>query len=1292
MDKNAIKKFAVWARTELIARVSLKGVEYGITEDNIEDANVDSVGGKVLTVNEKKQRQALIAEINDKGYKQVMEEVAYTWFNRFSALRFMEVNGYIPSHVRVFTDEENNFKPQIITEAIHLDLDGLNMEKVYALKEAEKTEELYKYLLIVQCNALNKILPGMFQKIADYTELLLPDNLLREGSVIQQMIELIPEDDWKDAVQIIGWLYQYYNSEKKDDVFAALKKNVKITKENIPAATQLFTPDWIVRYMVENSLGRLWLEGHPDVKEQLLPTEEEQSVYAAGNRDPEDTKWHYYLEEAEQEPEVQAQLAEIRKEYAALTPDQLKVIDPCSGSGHILAYMFDVLMKIYESYGYTTREAVASIVENNLYGLDIDDRAAQLAYFAVMMKARQYDRRFFSRGIQPHVYAIVESNHVDKFAVDYFCNGDAKLTTALDTIIKELHDAKEYGSILTVTPQDWSALYDRFTEITEDINMSREAALRELLPLVQVAEALAQKYDVVVTNPPYMGASGMSAKLSDYVKKNYPDSKSDLFAVFIEKCGQMPKKNGYQAMITQHSWMFLSSFEKLRTKLLTVDIVNMAHLGARAFEEIGGEVVQTTSFVIRKSYVVDYKGEYCRLIEPTTQQGKEDMFLAGKNRYSADQSNFSQIPGSPVAYWVSDRFMSIFQNPSLFECTISDGQNKTGDNARFVREFWEVSNTSIGINKKWLFYAKGGGYRKWYGNLSEVVNWSEEARAFYKRDRICRIIPEYLWYKTGITWSLISNNPSFRILPPDATFDVGGSTVFLKDDSDMAFFLGLLNSKLFSYVQKIVNPTINIQVKDVRIMPLIRENEDAIKTIEEEIVDSSKTDWDSFETSWDFQHHPLLRKVSTIAEAFNQWQTECAERFNKLKANEEELNRIFIDIYGLQDELTPEIEDKDVTVRKADLGRDIRSFISYAVGCMFGRYSLDVNGLAYAGGEFSDQWVAVSGQYYKREVVEYYVSAELSRAFGMAEINVGSGRDISLDENAAKRGAIFVIGSDEKSGSVNSFKYHRGTSKKLYEGIRTIFFDSKRINSGTGNTIYDLCSPEILTAVSNGNSNELVERGWKDAERIDWESVHCSLTADCFTPDKDNIIPICDDEYFEDDIVGLFVKFVKTVYGAGTLDENLKFIADALGGKGQPKDVIRNYFLSDFYSDHCKIYQKRPIYWLFDSGKKNGFKGLIYMHRYQPDTIARIRTDYVHEQQARYRTAIADLEQRIANVSTGERVKLNKKLTTLQAQDTEIRTYEEKIHHLADQMISIDLDDGVKKNYEIFQDVLAKIK
>ena len=1168
MDKNAIKKFAVWARTELIARVSLKGVEYGITEDNIEDANADSVGGKVLAANEKKQRQALIAEINDKGYKQVMEEVAYTWFNRFSALRFMEVNGYLPSHVRVFTDEENNFKPQIITEAIHLDLDGLDMEKVYELKDAEKSEELYKYLLIVQCNALNKILPGMFQKIADYTELLLPDNLLREGSVIQQMIELIPEDDWKDAVQIIGWLYQYYNSEKKDDVFTALKKNVKITKENIPAATQLFTPDWIVRYMVENSLGRLWLEGHPDVKEQLLPTEEEQSAYAAGNRDPEDTKWHYYLEEAEQEPEVQIQLAEIRKEYAALTPNQLKVIDPCSGSGHILAYMFDVLMKIYESYGYTTREAVASIVENNLYGLDIDDRAAQLAYFAVMMKARQYDRRFFSRGIQLHVYAIVESNHVDKFAVDYFCNGDAKLTAAMNIIIKELHDAKEYGSILTVTPQDWSALYDRFAEITEDINMSRETALRELLPLVQVAEALAQKYDVVVTNPPYMGSSGMSAKLSDYVKKNYPDSKSDLFSCFIEHGNGIIKRNRFNCMITMQSWMFLSSFEKMRAKALqTKTITNLMHME----NMVMGIAFGTAVTIFRNNAVKGYKGTYNQIKLQDIENDTPKQFPIQGNRFAqVSTDNFSKIPGSPVAYWVSKAVLDVYSRAKLLGNIASPRTGMTtGDNNRFLRLWFEIeipkakfdakdADDARTSGKKWFPYCKGGGYMRWYGYNEYLVNWENDG--FEIKNNIkpnglkaASVRSESLYFKKLITWSAVTSGSfSCRLCEGGSLFDSGGSSIDVHGET--LYILAILNSVIGQFYLDISNATINYQPGDIAGIPVVfPEGNEPTQRIEE-CVDIARKDWDSFETSWDFQHHPLLRKVPTIAEAFTQWQTECDGRFNQLQANEEELNRIFIDIYGLQDELTPEVEDKDVTVRKADLGRDIRSFISYAVGCMFGRYSLDEDGLVYAGGE----WDASK-----------YVS---------------------------------------------------------------------------------------------------------------------------FAADKDNIIPICDDEYFEDDIVGLFVEFVKTVYGADVLDENLKFIADALGGKGQPKEVIRNYFLNDFYKDHCKIYQKRPIYWLFDSGKKNGFKALIYMHRYQPDTIARIRTDYVHEQQARYRTAIADLEQRIANVSAGERVKLNKKLTTLQAQDTEIRTYEEKIHHLADQMISIDLDDGVKKNYAIFQDVLAKIK
>ena len=872
MDKNAIKKFAVWARTELIARVSLKAVEYGITEGNIEEANVDSVGGKVLTADEKKQRQALIAEINDKGYKQVMEEVAYTWFNRFSALRFMEVNGYLPSHVRVFTDEENNFKPQIIAEAIHLDLDGLDMEKVYELKDAEKTEELYKYLLIVQCNALNKILPGMFQKIADHTELLLPDNLLREGSVIQQMIELIPEDDWKDAVQIIGWLYQYYNSEKKDDVFAALKKNVKITKENIPAATQLFTPDWIVHYMVENSLGRLWLEGHPNVKEQLLPTEKEQSAYAAGNRDPEDTKWHYYLEEAEQEPEVQAQLEEIRMEYAALTPDQLKVIDPCSGSGHILAYMFDVLMQIYRSAGYTDRDAAASIVEHNLYGLDIDDRAAQMAYFVVMMKGCHYDSRFLRRHLNPHVYAIQESGELTADALGRLGKRESTARALLDGF----KNAKEYGSILQpkVTLAELDALQEQLREVDGASDMGSLTdqlvagqIVNVLYPLVEQARMLVQKYDVVVTNPPYMGGSGMNARLSDYVKKVYPDSKSDLFAVFIERCAQMDKRGGYQAMITQHAWMFLSSFEKLRAKLQLIDTVNMAHLGARGFDEIGGEVVQTTSFVMRSSHTKGYKGTYCRLIDGDSEKAKAEMFVSGENRYVAEQDNFSKIPGSPVAYWVSKNFIKCFDAKRVsFYGNALEGI-KTGDNDRFLRLWFEPNFTSVSLlphsptdSIKWVFTTKGGEFRKWYGNIEYVMYWANNGReirafsgsSFYQESN-------FHWAAT--TWTyLTSGKISFRLLGDGFFYNNKGPAVFCDSENIAILLTGLLNTNVANYIQRFINPTLTILPGNIRNIPCILPA-NAKKRISQAVadcVDISRTDWNAYETSWDFKRNPLV--------------------------------------------------------------------------------------------------------------------------------------------------------------------------------------------------------------------------------------------------------------------------------------------------------------------------------------------------------------------------------------------------------------------------------------------------
>lgn len=779
MDKKTIKKFATDARRELMARVSQRALLYGISpaaEANPED---DVVEGRLLSSTEKRQRAVLIEAIKEKSYDQVMEEVAYTWFNRFCALRFMEVNGYLPGRVRVFTDENNAFKPQILAEAIHLEMEGLDREKVFAYKEADANDDLYKYLLITQCNALSDVLPKMFQKIADATELLFPDNLLREGSVLHQMIETIPEEDWRDAVQIIGWLYQYYNSEKKDDVFAALKKNVKITKENIPAATQLFTPDWIVRYMVENSLGRLWVEGHPN--EALK------------------SNWKYYLEEAEQEVEVQAQLTIIREEYKALKPEDILCIDPCSGSGHILAYMFDVLVEIYEAYGVDTRSAVASIVENNIYGLDIDDRAAQLSYFTVMMKACQYDKRFLRRKVQPHVYAIVESNHVDLHAVDYFCNGDAKLKKAMNTIIKELHDAKEYGSIITVSHQDWDALYARFDEIEEDIHIYREVALRELLPLVQTAQALAQKYDVVVTNPPYMGSSGMNASLQKYITKNYVKGKTDLFAIFIERCMEMTKPNGYQALVTMQSWMFISTFLNLREKILNKDIINLIRIGYNSFPELNSQVVHACSFITRNSVTNSYLSIYFDLNTGRLTDDKNVVFLNKKKHseyYKHKNEDFESIPGKPLAFSFSDNVINIFKTqPALSEVGTTRLGMTTADNNRFTRFWFEVNvqNTIfyaasedevIEKKKKWVPYNKGGKYRKWYGNMDVLVNWENsgfEIKNFVDDKGHNRsTVPNTEYYFVPCaTWSKISTDTiAFRYRPKGSIFDVAGACLF----------------------------------------------------------------------------------------------------------------------------------------------------------------------------------------------------------------------------------------------------------------------------------------------------------------------------------------------------------------------------------------------------------------------------------------------------------------------------------------------------------------------------------
>lgn len=824
MNKNAIKNFAVSARILLIQAVTQKAFEYEVTEDGKNDPSQAAVNGQSLTSAEQSQRAQLIAQIQAKGFASTMEEAAYTWFNRFIALRFMEVNNYLPSHTRIFSDEDGNFKPEVLTDAVNLEIDGLDKELVLELLEQQKNEQLYQYIIITQCNALNEGLPEMFERIGGWTELLFPKNLLREDSVIAHMVKDIPESDWNDQVQIIGWLYQYYNSEPKEKVFANLKKNVKISAADIPAATQLFTPDWIVRYMVENSLGRLWTEGHGK---------------------PENANWKYYLEEAEQEDSVKSELEKLRAAYREIQPEQIKIIDPCMGSGHILVYAFDVLMDIYTACGWSERDAAKSILRNNLYGLDIDRRAYQLAYFAVMMKARQYNRRILSAENQPNLANFADVMHVDT----------SLLSGSLRKFAEQFQFADTYGSLMTVTKP--AGLDEAVSAFLPTFGMQAE----QLEMMMRVAQILTQKYDVVCTNPPYMGGSGMNATLSTYVKKNFPDSKSDLFACFMEKCGQLIKRNGLYAMITQHAWMFLSSYEKLREKLKMHSIVDMAHLGARAFDEIGGEVVQTTAFVSCGRRVADFKGTYVRLVDIIGEWEKEAAYRSGNHRYTAKQENFSKIPGSPVAYWVSENFVRAFENKKLYTYSISPSQNITGNNNKYVRKFWELKKEKIGDKDSWIFYAKGGGYRKWWGNLTDIVNWTPEARYIYQHGdgkHASQIINRNYWYKKGITWGLITSAlPSFRIMPEGATFDKGGSTIIV-NESIYDFTIGLLNSKVYLYVATILNPTLNFQVKDVCSMPILSNHKNKIDNLVKENIELSKKDWDSFETSWDFEGHPLI--------------------------------------------------------------------------------------------------------------------------------------------------------------------------------------------------------------------------------------------------------------------------------------------------------------------------------------------------------------------------------------------------------------------------------------------------
>lgn len=1199
MDKTAIKKFAIWARNKLIADSIYRARLLGITDKGIQaplpqstkDAQFFDIGLKepsAITGDAITQRKNLVAVIQEnakestypEAFSHIMEETAYTWFNRLIAIRFMEVNDYLSARV-LSSKTPEKIEPDLVTSPFDSDLTFSEDEsrQIVDWKMNNQTDDLFRMLFLKECNALNEPLPMLFEKIADYTELLLTLSISDRDGVVWHLVHDIPEDDFRDQVQIIGWLYQYYNTEPKDKVFAR-KSSEKIKKEDIPAATQLFTPDWIVRYMVENSLGRLWIEGHPD---EVLKGQ-----------------WKYYLDEAKQEESVQEQLNQIYAEHSKLNPEDLTCLDPCCGSGHILAYMFDVLMQIYLSRGYRGREAVISIVEHNLYGLDIDERAAQLAYFAVMMKARQYDRRFLSRGIQPHIYAIEESNGLSTWKA--FSGSDfgqlaldQTYIAQADELIDLFHDAKEYGSILKVEPTDYDNLQDYLEEIrqkgSENILFAAwSAEMADKMPkLIRQAKLLSKKYDVVVTNPPYMGSSGMDAKLSKYVKDNYPDSKSDLFAVFIEQCGAMIKPNGYQAMITQHAWMFLSSYEKMREKILQKMIVNMAHLGPRAFEEIGGEVVQTTSFVLRNEFSNGYQGEYCRLIEPTTQQGKEAMFLAGQNRYVSQQENFAKIPGELVAYWISEKMISHFSGPLLGSILTTREGMATANNDLFLRLWYEVNETKIGWGKKnitealdsrmkWFPYNKGGDYRKWYGNNDYLVNWSNDGYEIKNnvdlrtgRTRSHNYNGDFAFRK-GITWSALSvSKISVRYVNNGFLFDSKGARGFANDENSY-FSLGLINSIVGQSYLSFIAPTVDFKVGDIIQIPLVLiDKEDVVSKVQENIS-ISKADWDSFETSWDFQTHPLLApsaldmaglitaKQPTLAERYEHFKAICEDRFDILQDNEEELNRIFIDIYGLQSELNPEVADYDITVHRIfDSKKDIpqsmykketdekgktkskvspyvltkedvmKSLLSYAVGCLFGRYSLDTPGLAYAGGEW-------------------------------------------------------------------------------------------------------------------------------DADKYQ-----------TFIPDNDNVVPITDEEYFDDDLSSFICAWLKKAFGRENFEANLEFLTDALGTRGTTsREKLRNYFLKNFYKDHCKTYQKRPIYWLFDSGKENGFKALVYLHRYDENTIGRVRADYLHRMERIYSNEVNRMQDVIDHSHSAHEVSVaEKRLEKMKKQIKECQDYDAKLGHLA---------------------------
>lgn len=1164
MNTSQLKSFAQQSRKSLMDTVSGK-LDYVLDENSLARRESASAVSAL---------EGLIKEI---GKEQVIEKVAYTWFNRFCALRYMDVNRY--NKIGIVSPVEGQTQPEILAEAKmnYIDDSIVPADKIADIRNllnGTKTSkdaqgEAYKLLFVSYCNSLNKQLPFMFEKISDYTELLLPDDLLAQNSVLSNTIEVLDTETCKD-IEVIGWLYQYYISEKKDEVFAGLKKGKKISKENVPAATQIFTPKWIVSYMVENSVGKLWFESHPDERLQ--------------------SQFRYYLESADQEPEVKAKLDELINKD--LKPQDIKVLDPACGSGHILVKAFDVLFEIYKSQGWQENEIPEMILKNNLYGLDICDRAAQLAQFAVMMKARAFDRNIFNKVKELNICSIKDTNWIDVWVEKELLQGvkDEKyVKEQIDLLKNTFHDAKEYGSILDVKGIDFDFWEERLTfirNLTQQQNNTPK--IKGRLPFIlKQAKIMQQKYDCVIANPPYMGNKGMSPKLSEYAKKKYPMSKGDMFAIFKEVILKHTKKNCYSSTVNQHSWMFLSSYEQLREYLLNNTVIDtMAHLGTRAFEEIGGEVVQTTTYVTKKINEPNYIGKFVKLTDYPNSKLKEEKFLEfnSKDIYTCIQNGFHSIPGSPIAYWVSNKIRNTFINNLKIENIVYPKFGMSvGDGELYIKNWYEIAFQNIGFNQttgehfiknlKWAPTDKGGEYRKWYGNKLTVTNWLNNGFEIKNNPKSVVRNAEF-FFRTHYSWTLVcSGSFSVRFFEDGFLLDTASNCVYF--DKASWYLLAFMNTKICQMYLKLINPTLNNSCGVIAKIPIIYVKDNSIFNSIEKItinnINISKDDWDSFETSWDFEMHPLLRfsnrnkglvdsknmnvtELITVGDkvkdCFNKWKEYKQEQFNKLKANEEELNKLFIEIYELKDEMDEKVEDKDITLKGAlETEKDcIKSLLSYAVGCMFGRYSLDEKGLVFAGGEF----------------------------------------DLS--------------------------KYKS------------------------------------------------------------------------FPADEDAVIPVLSEHLFSDDITSRFKEFLKVAFGETYFEENLEYVASVLGKKNTETadDTIRNYFMKDFYNDHIKMYQKRPIYWMFSSPKGN-FNALVYMHRYNKDTASVILNSYLRNyRDEKLKAQIENCKQieLSASTSQGDKIKASKRRDELEKIVKEVTDYERDIlYPLATERKEIDLDDGVKVNY-----------